>query len=100
MRPPPAIANGEGLLRPRSYLHGTAPSGVQLAESTLYNLIDCRQKRLLRDGADDLVLHLAVLEEEQIRNRAHSEAGRCERIVVDVHFDDLELARELARELV
>src|SRR5438552_2060816 len=54
----------------------------------------------LRHGADDLLLHLPGLEEVQVREAAHTVARRRARVVVDVHLHDLQLARELACDLL
>src|SRR5581483_6598792 len=44
----------------------------------------------LRDGADDLLLHLTGVEEDQVRDPADAVARRGARVVVDVHLEDLQ----------
>src|SRR5262245_37689458 len=54
----------------------------------------------LRDGADDLLLHLAALEEDQVRDAADAIARRGLRVLVDVHLEDLQLPVVFPRQLL
>src|SRR5882672_8964025 len=58
------------------------------------------RERLLRKNADELILHLAALEEHQRRHGQDSESRRRARGVVDVDFDDLETVPVLGGDLV
>src|SRR5260370_28027150 len=57
-------------------------------------------QRALGYGADDLFLHLATLDDEQVWNAADSVAAGRLRIVVNIHFHNFESAGVLAREVV
>src|SRR5262249_54055470 len=48
----------------------------------------------------DLLPHRATLEDDEVRDAAHAVANGGAGVVVDVHLDDLQLPRVLARELL
>src|SRR4029077_8293072 len=54
----------------------------------------------LGHGAEELLLHLTALDQEEVRDGAHAVLLRSARVVVDVHLDDLELPRVLARQVL
>src|SRR3954462_12901197 len=56
--------------------------------------------RLFRDITNDLLGHLATLEDQQRRNSAHVVALRSCDVLINVHFGNLHLALELARHFI
>src|SRR5216683_791787 len=62
--------------------------------------VDCADQVTLRHLADDLLLDLAALDDEQVRNAADAVPRRRLGIVVNVYLDHLEPAGILARQLV
>src|SRR5262249_45485321 len=62
--------------------------------------LDRLHEPTLRDRPDDLLPHRTTLEDDEVRDAAHTVADGGAGVVVDVHLDDLQLPRVLARELL
>ena len=86
--------------RIRRGLDAGDPAPGQVAEAELQRLLDQLFDLGLGHGADDLADHLAVLEHEQRRDRAHVVLRRRLRVLVDVDLADLDLAGVLAGQLL
>src|SRR5262245_36928757 len=62
--------------------------------------LDRLHEPTLRDRPDDLLPHRTTLEDDEVRDAADAVADGGTGVVVDVHLDDLQLPRVLARELL
>src|SRR5688500_4612609 len=78
--------------------NGTGPTEPQCRSGGV--LLELGLQRRLLHGADHLVDELAVLEEQDRRNRPHVEARRRLDVAVDIELRDLRFPRVLGRELV
>ena len=78
------------------YLYATPAGGCE----NLGVGVDLLQKDFLGNRADDLLAHLAVLEEKKRGNVVNAKLLRQLRLGFDVYFNDLDLVRKFAGDLL
>src|SRR5262249_38276861 len=95
------------LRRPRHGVRGTnatrsrsvSPRDVVSGRLANYGADGADELRL-GDGAEELLLHLTALDQEEVGDGTHAVLLRGAGIVVDVHLDDLQLPGVLARQVL